>query len=201
MRLCICVQKPTAVDLLFRSFRKPLKSGLFARKDEESRFQGMEETDVQEYIHTHISEEKKKRRINRLNKVKVGFYLDRKLVENFRALIQKKYGEYQKGLLSYEAEMALRNWIGLHTNAQSEILRNAPNPTPKVILVFSQVKEYLLKNYYFELKPGQQIPRIHLENAIVAVRGSDPRTIKRWLRAFHKMGLIKPVTSATWEIL
>jgi len=63
------------------------------------------------------------------------------------------------------------------------------------------VKEYLLKNYYFELKSGQQIPRVHLENAIMAVRGNDPRTIKRWLRTFHKMGLTKPITSATWEIL
>lgn len=164
---------------------------------EENHAGNMEEKSVQQYIHVQISEEFK----NREEKVKVGFFLDGEVVKKFRSLIQKKYGRYVRGLLSYEVEMALRHWISLHTNAQSQLLRNQPNPTPKVAITFSQVKEYLLKNYYFELKPGQQIPRIHLEKAIMAVRGSDPRTVEKWLRTFHKMGLIKPVTSATWEIL
>ena len=134
-------------------------------------------------------------------KKKFQAWITKSLDQKFRNLIQKKYGKYERGLLSYEAEMALRYWIALHTNAQSQILRKQPNPTPKVAITFSQVKSYLLKNYYFELKPGQQIPRLHLERAIMAVRGSDPRTVKKWLETFHKMGLIKPVTSATWEIL
>jgi len=58
-----------------------------------------------------------------------------------------------------------------------------------------------LGNYYYELTPGQQIARTHLEEAIMAVRGSDKRTIRKWLKTFHRMGLVKPVTSASWEIL
>jgi len=134
-------------------------------------------------------------------KVQLKVYIDRKLNRKFRSLIQSKYEGYKKGLLSYEAEMALRHWIALHTNTQKSLEDRKPNPTPKVSLVFAEVKNYLLSNFYYELKPGQQIPKVHLEKAIMKTRGSDPRTIKKWLRAFHKMGLVKPITSATWEIL
>jgi hypothetical protein len=78
---------------------------------------------------------------------------------------------------------------------------NKPNPTPKVVNVFLQVKDYLLKNWYLELIPGQQVARVHLEKAITAVRGGDKRTIEKWLNIFIKMGLVKPITSATYEIL
>lgn len=135
------------------------------------------------------------------NRVKVGLFIDKGLIEQFRALIQKKYNTYEKGLLSYEAEMALRNWLSLHTNAQTSLDIKKPNPTPKVVIIFSQVKNYLLSNFYFELKSGQQININHLKKAIMELRGSDTRTVNKWIHIFHKMGLIKPITSATWEIL
>ena len=98
--------------------------------------------------------------------------------------------------------MALRHWIALHTNAQTDLdTKPMPNPTPKVQLVFAQIKEYLLSNHYFQLVPGQQVPRLHLIKAIENVRGNDKRTVQKWLKSFHRNGLIKPVTSATWEIM
>jgi hypothetical protein len=136
-----------------------------------------------------------------LRKVKVGVFINEDLMARFRKLIMEKYNKYEKGLLSYEVENALRYWIALHTNAQNTMTKNKPNPTPKVISVWMQVKEYLLKNWYIELIPGQQIARVHLEKAITAVRGGDRRTIDKWLNIFVKMGLVKPITSATWEII
>jgi len=38
-------------------------------------------------------------------------------------------------------------------------------------------------------------------NKCGAVRGGDRRTIDKWLNIFVKMGLVKPITSATWEII
>jgi hypothetical protein len=136
-----------------------------------------------------------------LRKVKVGVFINEDLMARFRKLIMEKYNKYEKGLLSYEVENALRYWIALHTNAQNTMTKNKPNPTPKVISVWMQVKEYLLKNWYMELIPGQQVARVHLEKAITAVRGGDKRTIEKWLNTFIKMGLVKPITSATWEII
>ncbi|MEM2578520.1 MAG: hypothetical protein QXV88_06540, partial [Candidatus Bathyarchaeia archaeon] len=152
----------------------------------------------------HKTEEKKNSEENRIIKVKVGFFLSKNVIERIRLLIQEKYSEYGRGLLSYEVEMALRHWLALHTKTQNlketkEAVK--PNPTPKAAIIFAEVKNYLLTHYYMELLPGQQIPRKHLEEAIMAVRGTDPRTIEKWLKTFHKMGLIKPITTATWEII
>jgi len=134
-------------------------------------------------------------------RVKVGIFLDASVVENLRSLIQEKYNKYEKGLLSYEVELALRNWLALHTQAQTTLEIKKPNPTPQVMVIFAQIKENLLHRWYYELKSGQQIPTSQLEEAIMAVRGSDKRTVRKWLRIFNRMGLIKPITSATWEIM
>lgn len=134
-------------------------------------------------------------------RVKVGFFLSKDLVNRLRTLIQQKYQKYEKGLFSYEAEMALRHWLSLHTQAQTTLDIKKPNPTPRVSLIFAEIKNYLLTNWYYELKPGQQINTAHLTKAIMDTRGSDKRTVRKWLTVFHKMGLIKPVTSATWEVL
>jgi hypothetical protein len=37
----------------------------------------------------------------------------------------------------------------------------------------------------------QFIPRSHLENAIAALRGTDKRTIVKWLKDLEKYGCIK----------
>lgn len=137
-----------------------------------------------------------------IEKVKLQAWVNQSLDTKFRELINQKYKKYEKGLLSYEVEMALRHWLSLHTNAQSEINpQHLPNPTPKVQLIFAQIKDFLLKDLYYEIIPGQQIPVIHLRRAIENIRGSDPRTVKKWLKVFHKNGLVKPVTSATWEVM
>ena len=136
------------------------------------------------------------------DKVQFLVWLPRQVDSKFREMINQKYQKYERGLLSYEAEMAIRHWLSIHTNAQTDLdIAPKPNPTPKVQLVFSQIKEYLLSNHYFQLVPGQQVPRLHLVKAIENIRGSDKRTVTKWLKSFHRNGLIKPITSATWEII
>jgi hypothetical protein len=140
--------------------------------------------------------------LDTVEKVKIQGWIPESLDTRFRELISQKYKKYEKGLLSYELEMALRSWLSLHTKAQTEINpQHLPNPTPKVQVVFLQIKKWLLNGLYHEIVPGQQIPTLHLRKAIMNVRGSDPRTVKKWLKVFHRNGLIKPVTGATWEVL
>jgi hypothetical protein len=135
------------------------------------------------------------------NKVQVKAWIHDDVQVKLRQLINQKYSKYEKGYLSYEVEQAIRYWLALHTKAQTIIEVNKPNPTPKVYMTFAEVKDFLLRTWYGELNSGQQIPRIHIENAIANIRGSDKRTIEKWFRIFHKNGLIKPVTSASWEIM
>lgn len=163
------------------------------------------------YYYIQGSEEEKKREEERRGtmqapeetyaRVKVGFYIDARVMAKLRGLIQQKYNRYEKGLLSYEAEQAFRHWLSLHTNAQNTLDAKPPNPTPRAAIVYMQVKDYLLRTHYDSLVVAQQIPRRHLEEAIAAVRGSDKRTVAAWLRTFDRLHLAKPKSSASWELL
>lgn len=136
------------------------------------------------------------------SKTQLLLWIDENVDTQFRQLIQKKYDKFEKGMLSQEGEIALRYWLSLHTDTQKrDELPLKPAITPKVQSIFFKIKDFLLMDYYYELPPGQQIPTVHLHRAIQNVRGSDERTIQKWMKTFHKNGLIKPVTSATWEIL
>jgi len=137
-----------------------------------------------------------------LQRVQFKVWISKDVDERFRNLIMDKYKRYERGLLSYEAEQALKSWVAMHTRAQKS--GNQPkrvNPTPRVIIAFTEARDYLLRKYYDEITPGQQIPRVFLEEAIMATRGSDPRTIRKWFRVFERMGLIKEVTPASWKVM
>ena len=140
-------------------------------------------------------------------KVKLQIWLPEELDTKFRVLIQQKYRKFERGILSYEAEMAIRHWLSLHTDAQSTLDTKLPNPIPKVQLAYMKMKEYLLSSdpaspNYYSLVPGQQIPRSHLIRAITNVRGGDNRTIQKWMKLLKNNGLIKPInTGTTWEVM
>ena len=145
----------------------------------------------------------RKRKASKDAKEKVLLTIRRKVMADFRALIQKKYAKYEKGLLSEEAELALRYWISQHAQAHnSKDLKMAPlNPTPKILNYFLRVKDYLLRKYYAELTPGSHVNFRHLREAIVNTIGGDSRTIKKYLRLFTENKLIRPVAGELWEIL
>jgi len=139
-------------------------------------------------------------------KVQFNVRLDEKLIKRFKELIAAKYKAFQHGLVSYETEQAIRHWLALHTHAHDDIAYKSnsfktPNPPPRVAEVWNMVKQYLLDNYYLELKPGQQINLAHLIQAIAAVRGNDKRTIRKWLETFHRFHLVKPISGQAWEVL
>jgi len=137
-----------------------------------------------------------------LQRIQLKVWISKKANDDLRNLIMRKYEQYERGLLSYEVEQAIKSWVALHTKAQKSLdQRKKSNPTPRVIIAFAEVRDYLLRKYYDELTPGQQIPRVFLEEAIMATRGSDPRTIRKWFRIFERMGLVKCVTSASWKIM
>ena len=136
-----------------------------------------------------------------VRKVQVWFYIPEDLEEELRQLIQMKYKYYVRGLLSWELEQAVRHWIALHKEAQGVNIINRANPRYDVGVVFTKVKNYLLQKYYEELDTGTTIPLRHLEEAIMAVRGGDKRTVRKWLELFHRFGLVKPITQAVWELV
>jgi len=135
-------------------------------------------------------------------KDKEGLYvmIDRKLCEELKRFVVLKYGKLH-GALSYEVEEALRSWLALHAQEAHKPAAKA-NSQPKVLKVFSQVKEYLKERYgYAAIVQGVVIPRVHLIEAIKAVRGCDPRTVSTWMKNFVESKLIKPTSSEAYEVL
>ncbi|MEM1710564.1 MAG: hypothetical protein QW820_06710 [Sulfolobales archaeon] len=135
-------------------------------------------------------------------KVGVYVYIDENLYKEFRRLVFSKYENFH-GVLSREVEHALRAWIAMHTQKHTNLkVINKPNPQPKVYEVFQQVKEYLKKVYgYDDVGTERQIPRKHLIAAISAVRGTDARTISKWMDLFMKYKLIKWIGGEVFEVL
>ena len=140
-------------------------------------------------------EEKNKERIRK--KVKVGFFLDEELVEEFRRFVVLKHGKYEKGIFSYEMELALRHWMSLHSfaHSRSELNIKVPslskNPPSKVQLIYNMVKEYLWQEYQIDFAEIDFVPIQFVERAIKVIRGTDPRTVKKWINAMKEFGLIK----------
>jgi len=133
-------------------------------------------------------------------KVDLHVLIDEKVYEEIKRLAILKY-EKVHGAISYEVEQALRNWIALHAQGAHKIATTV-NPQPKVLKVFSQAKEYLKERYgYAAIVQGVVIPRVHLIEAIKAVRGCDPRTVSTWMKNFVESKLIKPTSSEAYEVL
>jgi hypothetical protein len=133
------------------------------------------------------------------DRAQLSVIIDKKLYDEFRKLVFMKYGKF-RGCLSWEVEQALRVWIAHHKNFNKNL--DVANPKPKPARVFDQVKKYLEERYgYGAIITGQQIPRQHLVEAIAAIRGTNPNTIKHWMDQFIKFKLIKWIGGEVFEVL
>ena len=118
---------------------------------------------------------------------KKGLYVivSKETATSLRRLIAVKYREYRKGYLSSEVELALRSWIRSMNRCYN---------------VWSEVKRFIEKKYGMSLDGGRCIPVEFLHEAVAFVRGSDPRTIKKWLKVFTEQKLIKWITPELVEV-
>ena len=139
----------------------------------------------------------------KLGEDKVGLYvvISKKLEDELRRFIVEKYGKFKKGLLSAEVEAAIQAWIASHTKTHTEKSLNSPNPLPMYFKVYQQVKRWLAEVKGVDVSNIHQVPRRVLEQAITHVRGSDPRTIRKWLDIFTKQRLIKWITPEVVELV
>ncbi|GAG33030.1 unnamed protein product, partial [marine sediment metagenome] len=127
------------------------------------------------------------------DKTLMGVYLSNDFNKKFRRFLALKYEDVGRGLLSSEVEQALAYWVAMHTSAQKDPLINTPNPLSRVSRPYMDVKRCLESMGFVDLAPGATIARKLLIEAIKQTRGSDPRTIKKWLQTFHESGLVKPL--------
>lgn len=125
-------------------------------------------------------------------------YISSKVIKAIRKLAKEKHAKLRGGL-SDEVEDALRNWLALHTIDNNQPLTvNKVNPGREFHSVYQEVKDYISTKMI--IPPSRQIPQGLLEEAISMVRGSDKRTIKKWMNLFQKFHFIKWIAGRVWEL-
>ena len=125
-------------------------------------------------------------------KVKLGVWLDPILDNKFREFVAQQYGKVSKGLLSFEVSQALQAWVSTHKSTQTELMHKSPNPVPNVFIVKEEVKKYLQETFGHD--QIYKVPKNHLIIALNSIRGTDERTVKKWMKLFEKYRVIKWVT-------
>lgn len=127
------------------------------------------------------------------DKVQLLLWVDAETNTKFRQLIQQKYNQYERGLLSYEGNEALKQWVLLHTKTHKFDEAKVDSRHSKIRRVYEKVKRYIHRNYYgYEGEiTGRTVPMSQVRLAVMNIRGSDDRTIKKWIERFDQNNLIR----------
>ena len=128
-------------------------------------------------------------------------YIDEELLNKLYSLIHSKYKAMLRGTLSAEVEAAIQAWLALHEKDGHTQIHTKPNPFPRYRRVYEEVKEWLFKVERIDITRVNQIPRALMVKAIMAVRGSDKRTVDKWLKVFTQQGMIKWITPELVELV
>lgn len=127
-------------------------------------------------------------------KEQIHILLDKDIAKKLRKYIQEAYPTYTKGLLSIVVQDALASYL----NARMQ--QHTANPiNPGLPFVQRVCQEIKLKLY--EKGLVSQASLNDITQAISEARGSDPRTIKKWITTLLKLGYLKQITLFTYEIV
>lgn len=129
-----------------------------------------------------------------------GFYvvIDEKVYDNLTELIKRKY-ERPYGALSSEVQDALVHWISehqetleLHTNTHKIINPSLPGSHRQARQIIDYLRE---QGFHLQCRDKD------LKRAIENTRGSDSRTIKKWMLFLVDNGYMKWTTHRVLEIV
>jgi hypothetical protein len=152
----------------------------------------------------------------KLGKGKVGLYISisEEVLKKFKELVLAKHGKFRDAL-SYEVEQALAHWLLEHARAQPpasiptippsqvsglQLEARRFNPPIRYLRVWLEVKEYLEKKLLYDFTKTRQVYVDDLRMAIGAVRGSERRTLERWMETFEKYGILKRISPKFYEV-
>lgn len=116
----------------------------------------------------------------------IYIYLNEEIYSKLLNFIKKKYKNSIYGALSYEIEEAIKYY--LETNEMHTSTHKVENPSlPRTHQICLSIIRWLRDHY-----PGYERFTINeLYKAIMNVRGSDKRTLKKWLRNLLSLGYMQ----------
>lgn len=143
---------------------------------------------------------------NKLEKKKVPLYvfIYAETDKTFRKFIALKYQRIEKGLLSYEVEQALSNYMRIQNSLTQQQQHTQNTKAGKLLLELEKTKcnmiEYLKSEFHYE--DIRFVPETHLDMALTGVRGiTDPRSLKKWKGLLIRCGFAKKSGPQQYEFL
>jgi hypothetical protein len=125
----------------------------------------------------------------------ITVYLDEGIYEALMALIKQKY-ESLHGVLSSEVQHAIAHWIQQHESTLTQTTHKINPSIPRSHLAANAIVNRLRERGFHV-----QCSKRDLIKAIEAERGSDPRTIMKWLKFLVRNGYLKWLNPNVLEIL
>lgn len=113
--------------------------------------------------------------------------------EAFRHFIMDKYGTFKKGLIMEEASKAILHYISsqnTRTHAPRINLSSNSDIPPKILELKQRIFKFLKGTGKYEMDP-QYVPLKYLREAIAAVKGTDPRTVTKYLNQLKEYRVIR----------
>ena len=129
-------------------------------------------------------------------KKQLKIYIDVELEKRLRKLIRVKYERFH-GAVSQEVCDALTHWLNAHESSLDSYTKKHTRINPAFPKVHVWARAIIR-----ELGLGTlQVRRVDLERAISVVRGSDERTIAKWISFLVKEGYLKIIGWGIFEVL
>lgn len=134
-------------------------------------------------------------------------YLPKSLVDRFRKATALKYQRVERGLLSLEVENALKSHLASINSTQAQSTQSAivyekVSSTSKVHNLVKKIKKYLVEcGRYDDEFTIQYIPTSHLIEALHTIKGTDKRTVDKWVGLLKQYGCIKQSGDLQWQLI
>lgn len=119
----------------------------------------------------------------------------------FRAMVATKYLRFERGLLSHEVEEALKLYLTSVNTQTQNTQASVNNRIPHIQNLKQQIRRYLVESGKYENEYMRNVHYNHLREAIGMIRGSDNRTVEKWLKLLVSFNCIRQVGGFQWEIL
>lgn len=116
-------------------------------------------------------------------------------------MVAMKYQKFERGLLSHEVEEALSQYLSFINTQAPNTQAIFSNRIPHLQNLKQQIRKYLVESGKYQDEYMHNVHYNHLKEAIAMIRGSDKRTVEKWLRLLVKFSCIRQVGGFQWEIL
>lgn len=134
-------------------------------------------------------------------------YISPKVIERFKHEIAINRETISRGLISQEVEKALSQYIAFQRaqrtqqqNTRGRDRRAVKGLPPKIYQLREDIYKYLIDSGNY-LEVPQSIPDKHLVQAISTLKGTDKRTISKWIRLLKQYKVITESGVHEYEFL